>query len=135
MRVANQEWSSPLSLFLSPLFLFLSSLPDSECFLKSRFGHLFENDDYILAAISHPKFKLSWLSPESRSMASNKLEGALGIQSNDETSLNSHTSGEDILEDVEESIAKTKWSDLFRILGKNCLCYNHTQTFKKFSAS
>ena len=40
-------------------------------------------------------------------MASKKLEGALGIQSNEETSLNSHTSGEDFLEDVEESIAKT----------------------------
>ena len=73
-------------------------------------------------------------------MASNKLEGALGIQSNEETSLNSLTSGEDFLEDVEESIAKTN-NEVERFISdprkelSMLESYPNIQIFRKFNTT
>ncbi len=49
--------------------------------LDARFGELFKKDHYILAAVTHPKFKLSWLTDErERASAKRKLEIAIGKQ-------------------------------------------------------
>ena len=48
--------------------------------IEKRFGNLFLNDDYIYASITHPKFKLAWLSKddERRKLYKTNLEIRLG---------------------------------------------------------
>ena len=44
--------------------------------IEVRFGHLFRDDDFVLAAATHPKFKLSWLVEETA-----KLNAKLKLKS------------------------------------------------------
>ena len=34
--------------------------------IETKFGKLFDNDDYIVAAVTHHRFKLNWLSDEAK---------------------------------------------------------------------
>ena len=47
--------------------------------IESRFGHLFKQDDHVLAAVAHPKFKLNWISdPDEKRVVTRKLEAEIG---------------------------------------------------------
>ena len=62
--------------------------------LHVRFDRLFHNDDFILAAVCHPKFKLSWINdPAEKSRCTRMLESvcesvATDVQSDSENAVN-----------------------------------------------
>ena len=62
--------------------------------IEARFGKLFDNDDYVLAAVTHPRFKLNWLSDEAkRVVVKQKLKSL--IQSNTSSSSKAKTPNDD----------------------------------------
>ena len=49
--------------------------------INARFLHLFHEHEYILAAATHPKFKLAWARSEEKVRIKMRLEAAIGKQS------------------------------------------------------
>jgi len=67
---------------LSSLDLSSASCQVRDILLKridERFGHLFKEDAYVLATVTHPRFKLAWLSnSEEKTNCKRKLESIIG---------------------------------------------------------
>ena len=62
--------------------------------IEARFGKLFDNDDYVLAAVTHPRFKLNWLSDEAKRVVV-KLKLKSLIQSNTSSAAKVKTPNDD----------------------------------------
>lgn len=71
-----------LKQMLSTLELSSASSQVRDILLKKideRFGHLFKEDSYVLATVTHPRFKLAWLSSnEEKTNCKWKLEAIIG---------------------------------------------------------
>ena len=49
--------------------------------IDERFGHLFKEDAYVLATVTHPRFKLAWLSnSEDKTNFKRKIESIIGVR-------------------------------------------------------